>query len=247
MKILVSIDDTDNLESRGTGKLAALLVHDIEENGWGTCDFISRHQLLVHPDVPYTSHNSAMCFTADIMETNLHPLIAHAALFLEKESADGSDPGLCVAVCDQLTRPEDVIAFGRKAKQTVLAKSDAYGLAAQLDIHLSEHGGTGGGVIGALAGVGLRLSGHDGRMRGKIQIDCPGNMLTADDLCRHPAIDNVRTLDGENLSGNQMVELGEKVKPVLLEGKRILLVVPQNAPDARAPWITCPKHIVKTY
>ena len=66
MKILISIDDTDNLESCGTGELATQISQTIAEQGWGTCSYITRHQLLVHPDVPYTSHNSAMCFEATI-------------------------------------------------------------------------------------------------------------------------------------------------------------------------------------
>ncbi len=36
MKILVSIDDTDNLESCGTGELATQISQTIEEQGWGT-------------------------------------------------------------------------------------------------------------------------------------------------------------------------------------------------------------------
>jgi len=50
MKIVLCIDDTDNLESRGTGELASILAREIEENSWGMSRFITRHQLLVHPD-----------------------------------------------------------------------------------------------------------------------------------------------------------------------------------------------------
>ncbi len=246
MNILLSIDDTDNLESIGTGKLAAQLIEEIENNGWGQCAYISRHQLLVHPDVPYTSHNSAMCFTADVSEETLPAVIARAENFLETQSAPGSDPGLCVAILDALKRPEDLIAFGRKAKQAVLAKSDAYALAREMGLHLSEHGGTGGGVIGALAGVGLRLSGNDGRVRGKIQIDCAARTLPAGRLCAHPAIDTIQTLDGETLPADTVIALGEQIKSVLLGGKQVLLVVPAEH-QAGASFVTCPKHIVKTY
>lgn len=58
MQMLVSIDDTDNLESRGTGEIASLLAKLLEEREWGKAQVITRHQLLVHPDIPYTSHNS---------------------------------------------------------------------------------------------------------------------------------------------------------------------------------------------
>ena len=62
MEILVCIDDTDNIESRGTGELASMLADDLENNGWGLCRPVTRHQMLIHPDIPYTSHNSSMCF-----------------------------------------------------------------------------------------------------------------------------------------------------------------------------------------
>ena len=37
MIIYICIDDTDNLETRGTGELASLLIEKIEEMGWGKC------------------------------------------------------------------------------------------------------------------------------------------------------------------------------------------------------------------
>ena len=86
MKVFICIDDTDNLESIGTGHLAARLAADLEEKNWGKSSFITRHQLFVHPDVPYTSHNSAMCFEADLHDAFLSPLIDHAASFLKQHS-----------------------------------------------------------------------------------------------------------------------------------------------------------------
>jgi hypothetical protein len=63
-----------------------------------------------------------------------------------------------------------LIAFGQSAKVAVKTKQQAYELAAELGIDLTEHGGTGQGVIGALAGLGLRLSGQDGRVKGQLDL-----------------------------------------------------------------------------
>ena len=60
-RILIGIDDTDNLESRGTGFLARQLAGEIEKASAGIVEGISRHQLFVHDDIPYTSKNSAAC------------------------------------------------------------------------------------------------------------------------------------------------------------------------------------------
>ncbi|MBI5505159.1 MAG: hypothetical protein HY899_10190 [Deltaproteobacteria bacterium] len=247
MRVLVCIDDTDNLESRGTGKLAAILAGQIDQDGWGQSAFITRHQLFVHPDIPYTSHNSSMCFAAEVPESGYGLLVDHAGDFLARESADGSDPGLCVVVLTRLADAERLCAFGRAAKSQVLTKQAAYALAHDLGIHLSEHGGTGQGVIGALAGAGLRLGGNDGRMRGRLEIDAAGASRTVAALLAHPLIDRVQTLEGEPLGAEERVELGGKVKTVLLDGKAVLLVVPQTLEGAAARWQTCPHEIIKTY
>ncbi len=247
MRVVLCIDDTDNLESRGTGTLASQLARELEENAWGTSRFITRHQLLVHPDIPYTSHNSAMCFVAEIEEGSLEPLIRHAAAFLARESAEGSDPGLCVVDADQLGDPAPLIAFGQKAKQSVVAMDEAYGLAKSLGIHLSEHGGSGQGVIGALAGAGLRLSGNDGRLKGHMAIDTDNGRATVGKICAHADVDEVRSLDGRHPEGDELVLLGEKVKTVLLDGKSVLLVVPADGAADGVAWQTCSKQQLRNY
>jgi len=160
INILVCIDDTDNIDSRGTGELASILAETIERKSWGKATPVTRHQLLIHPDIEYTSHNSSMCFEANIEQEYLADITRFSMDFLLKESAEGSDPGLCIVPLDTLKDKQELINYGHNAKKNVLSKETAYALAKKLDIHLSEHGGTGIGVIGALAGTGLRLSGN---------------------------------------------------------------------------------------
>ncbi len=247
MKIFISIDDTDILGSRGTGALASMLAGDMEKNGWGACTYITRHQLLVHPDVPYTSHNSSMCFSAVIQENSLRTCIEYASELLERESAEGSDPGLCIAVADKIASPRTLVEFGRKAKRVVVGKSEALELAGHMGVHLSAHGGTGHGVIGALAGVGLRLSGNDGRIKGMLAIGSENSTVSVGDICAHPYVDRVSSLKGKILRSDDMVLLGEKVKTVLLGGRSVLLVVPSGHGTGAAPWRTCPMEIVRSY
>jgi hypothetical protein len=243
MQVLVCIDDTDSLESIGTGKLAAKIIGNIEERGWGKCDAITRHQLYVHPDIPYTSHNSSMCFGVDLHEAYLEGLIDYASDYLLRKSADGSDPGLCVTIPGKLSRSDLLIDFGIKAKGTVLTKKEAYQLAGQLGVHLSEHGGTGGGVIGALAGTGLRLSGNDGRFRGKLRIGNTNDVVTVSDIKAQTSVDTVQSLEGYMLDDHDSVRLGEKVKAVLMKGKSVLLVSPSSiGTGAAARWQTCAKE-----
>ncbi len=86
---------------------------------------------------------------------------------METESEPEADPGLCVVVPDRLADPVRLIDYGYLAKREVLDKNSAYTLASELGIHLSEHGGTGQGLIGVMAGAGLRLGGNDGSFKDK--------------------------------------------------------------------------------
>lgn len=247
MRIVISIDDTDNLESRGTGEIASLVADELQQKGWGSCGFITRHQLFVHPDIPYTSHNSAMCFYADIGEAWFEPVIGHLAEFLERESAPGSDPGLCVAVPGRMTARNELIAFGRRAKREVVRMDEAYELALRLGVHLSQHGGTGQGVIGALAGAGLRMSGNDGRLKGFLDFGQPYRMLRVDELMQHPLVDVVRSASGEALRDDDLVTIGEKPKTVLLEGESVLLVGAPQTAGTGARWQTLHRKQLKAY
>jgi hypothetical protein len=248
MRVLLCIDDTDNIDSRGTGDLAELIAKEIEEKGWGRTYGITRHQLFVHPDVPYTSHNSSMCFTADIQEQTLGCLIAYASQFLFRESAAGSDPGLCVALPDRIPDANVLVSFGKKAKTALVTKDEAYQLAASLGIHLSEHGGTGQGVIGALAGVGLRLSGNDGRFKGKFKIDSIDGLARVDDILSLDNVDLVQSLDGQILDASERVWVGHEAKTVFLKHRSVLLVCPwDGAAKENIRWQLCSKQQVKKF
>jgi hypothetical protein len=246
MNILVCIDDTDNLESRGTGELATELAGELEKRGWGHSRFVTRHQLLVHPDVPYTSHNSSMCFEADIQSVCLDQFVTYAGQYLEQEGAPGSDPGLCVTVPKNLADPKALVAFGRRAKKEVLTKRQAYELASKLDLHLSEHGGTGEGVIGALAGVGLRLSGNDGRLKGWLKIRTNNGLARVADILDQVSLGGVRTMDGEVLGRQEIIAVYEKPKAVLIHGATYLMVSPMNGEDG-VRWRTTPRQHLRRF
>lgn len=248
MKVLVCIDDTDNLESRGTGELASLLAEAIEEQGWGKSSAVTRHQLYVHSDIPYTSHNSSMCFATELEEVYLSLFIQYASDFLSRESAEGSDPGLCVVLPEQLSQHDQLIAFGRAAKKTVLTKQEAYNLAQDLGIHLSEHGGTGQGVIGALAGAALRLSGNDGRFKGKLKIKSETGIVSVRNILSQTNVDVVKSVEGTVLGADDLVQLGDTVKAVLLDGRCVLPVTSTEAAEAEGVrWQTCSKQQLKNY
>lgn len=245
MNILISIDDTDSIDSRGTGDVADLLAAGITANGWGRCGLVTRHQLLLHPDIPYTSHNSSMCFPAQVCADRLEEITRFCCSRLAAESAPGADPGLCVMVPERMKDPQVLVTFGRKAKQTVISKEEAYATAAAQSVHLSEHGGTGQGVIGALAGAGLRFTGNDGRFKGRFRVPATNGIATVRDICGR-GIDLVQTLDGRTLPGEESVFVGGWVKPVLLNARAVVLAVPAEDLSGVA-WKACDRKIFKNY
>jgi hypothetical protein len=226
MRYYLCIDDTDNLETKGTGWLAERACDGMRELGLGSFSAISRHQLFVHEDVPYTSHNSSMC--VEITEcAEPDAVIRYMRNFLEQNGAPGSDPGLCLVpeTLPQAAR-ERLISFGVEAKRTVLNKGLAYGLAHEIGVHLSEHGGTGDGVIGALAGVGLRMSGEDGRYRGWMHLGPEGSAMPAGEVARLCGAHHVQDEADNALAADTPVLLQERIKLIRRHGMPVLMARP---------------------
>ncbi len=224
MKLLICIDDTDNLDSIGTGQLLENLCAELEARGLLKGGYVTRHQLLIHEDIAYTSHNSSMCCAADTADASA--VIEAAKAFLASNAAPGSDPGLCVLQLCEDADFSPLTAFGRRAQTEVLRKADAYAAASAFPalLSLSEHGGTGDGVIGALAGVGLRLTGSDGRIKGKLRPQTAGEVLPAERFCAKYGVEQIVSESGEELSGGEQIRFCEPTKAVLLRHKVTLVV-----------------------
>jgi hypothetical protein len=160
---LIGIDDTDNDTSPGTGQIARRLAREFSEKGVKPLG-ITRHQFLVDPRIPYTSHNSGACIA---VECDGPDKLQFAIDWLSQQAAPGSDPGICIAARDQV--PSAVTQWGWAATREVLTKERALNLANENNLLLRPLGGTGDGIIGALASVGLRSDGNEGRF-----LDLPG-------------------------------------------------------------------------
>ena len=248
MEIYLSVDDTDNPTSIGSGQLAENLTEELLERGLiGRCSNITRHQLYYHQDIPYTSHNSAMCFSASTASENITELVAFSSSYLRNNSAPGSDPGLCIVRESSHLDRDSLIEFGTRAKSSILGKGVAYQLAGRLGIHLSEHGGTGDGVIGALAGVGLRLQGNDGRFRGWFNFGLRGEKTTAGKLCEHPSVCDVVDESGNSLSPESPIRItDEKIKTILKNHTQVI-PVKTKGDNGENCWETLTRKEVKVF
>lgn len=162
--ILIGIDDTDNPDSPGTGRLARDLCAELAKKGMKSRG-VTRHQFLLDSAIPCTSHNSGACIAVE--SNNGIESVDFVFDFVARTSADGSDPGVSVTFIDDVTK--EIFDFGRAAQNKILTMKDTFKLAVEKNIRLRSIGGNGQGVIGALASVGLRAQGNDGRF-----IDLPG-------------------------------------------------------------------------
>ncbi|MFH1615569.1 MAG: hypothetical protein ABIG61_10865 [Planctomycetota bacterium] len=156
--ILIGIDDTDNPTSPGTGRLARNLCAELIKKGMKSLG-VTRHQFLLDKAIPYTSHNSGACIA--VKSENGVKAVDFAFDFVACASAEGSDPGVCIAFNDDVAA--DIIDFGKAAQKEVLTIEQSFKLANGNGIKLRGLGGNCQGVIGALASVGLRAQGADGR------------------------------------------------------------------------------------
>jgi len=224
MKYIIAIDDTDNLQSYSTGVIAELLSQIISTKFGCNCSDILRHQLLLDDRIKYTSHNSSMSFDVNSDKEILNEIIYTSKDFLEKNHAKEADPGLCIVETSNLNEVEKLIEFGFKAKNTVIQMKEAYELAKKLNIHLSAHGGSGEGIIGALAGAGLRLSGNDGKYRKTVPIDINGEDMSVNVLIKQANIDCVCDIEGNELEKNSYIYIRDRIKKIIKNKKTVLLV-----------------------
>jgi tRNA(Ile2) C34 agmatinyltransferase TiaS len=219
MQYIIGIDDTDNIESRGTGHLArflaTILAQDFHVHG------VTRHQLLEDERVPKTAKNSCAGIIFDGDEYPLNEIALHARTVMLDDFQPGSDPGLCVSY----DVPGEIIAYGQRVQRELVTQELPRRLAAEQNIYLEGLGGDEDGVIGALAAVGLAAQGSDGRYVkvGSIR-DLDG--LQPIEAVLDAGIGAVKTLDNKLVAEGLI--LADKLRPARRKGQPVLFVESQN-------------------
>ena len=235
--LLIGIDDTDTEASKGTGSLARGLLTSFDEQRVGAALGATRHQLPLDPAIPYTSENATHCLALKASHRLEVAAIAEMVLaYVEAEAAPESSPGIAI-VRDASWEDPDVtsrlVAFGQRAKTEVLGVDSAIGLAGELGVHLSGHGVSNRGVVGALAAVGLHLSGDDGLFSWMPGIRDVAGQVSYRQLRFLVPIDAALDASGREPELEDLIELGDWVRPVLTGGRSVLLLdppVPSAAP-----------------
>ena len=79
-------------------------------------------------------------------------------------------------------------------------------------------------MIGALAGAGLRLTGNDGRFKGKFDLNAPDGYLTVREIEGSVHIDEVRDAKFNKTAPEEKIYITDKIKTVMYGHKSVLLV-----------------------
>jgi len=218
--LIIGLDDTDMLGTRGTGQLARAIADELAKTY--PLLGVTRHQLLVHPDIPCTKNNSCAGVLLDAPAADAQRVLERVEALMLADFIQGSDPGLCVAAdvapADSLSA---VTAFGRRAQQEIVTRDDARELAAACGIPLLGLGGDESGIIGALAAVGLAACGEDGRY---VQVgrsrELSGLQTVAAVL--EAGIAAVRTRDGQAVLGG-LIDT-DRLRPARRGGQPVAVV-----------------------
>lgn len=221
--IYIGIDDTDNLESRGTGTLSRNISTELSKKY--PVSAVTRHQLLKHTDIPFTTHNSCSVLHVDLGLEYLDEIYEAVKKEMLDDFIEGSDPGIFAAHQSQIT--PSLVAFGQDAKAIILTQGRARALARNHKLPLEGLGGTEDGVIGAVAGVGLAGAGNDGRFLRLGSKDLRGT-YSVEELLNN-GVDSIYTIEGiPVLKGTIFNKENKLVRLCPLNGQVVLFVEKKN-------------------
>jgi hypothetical protein len=216
--IYIGMDDTDMPGTRGTGHLARHIAGRLARHS--TIRGVSRHQLLRDPRVPMTKNNSANVIHVENTSRKVDELFAEVRELMLEQFIEGSDPGLCVLP----HAPPSPADFGGRAKRELVTQAQAAEAARKAGAVAESLGGSGDGLIGAVAGVGLAAGGNDGRFVQIARIrELTGSVSIADVITS--GVTRVQTIDGTPVHDGT-VSGCEKLRPELIEGAPVILVKP---------------------
>lgn len=246
MKIYVAIDDSMQLDGGKAGVTASSLAKAIEDNEWGTCSIASRHRLYPNPITGCKKHNTARSFSADIKEEKLNEFIGYACKMIKEVVTPESNTGFAVVVPEQMENTDELIEYAYKTKEELVNKDQALELAKKPGIYLFALSGSGQGIIGALAGAGLNMTGNDGQFRGKLEMSKEEYYIaTVKEIIEKTYVEQVKNMDFENLGNDEYVRMGEKVKVVKLDDKYTLMVFPTEIEYPK--WQTSTTHMLRIF
>jgi hypothetical protein len=242
VKAYIGIDDTDNLDTRGTGHQARMLGKSLQDAGLLQLHSITRHQLLVDRRIPFTSHNSSACLVGE-SSADTASLAEFCKDFLIRESAFDADAGLCIAFDHQLS--DGISKYGYRAKKEIITLDEAQNLAEKSKVYLDGFLNTRCGMIGALAAVGLRAAGNDGRLLWALNLRETEGIFTAGEYLEATGVERIIGKDEAFIPPGATLKITDWCRPVMKNGY-ISLIVDRTDENKDYEYISASKDYIKS-
>ena len=222
MFYLIGIDDTDNESTPCTGQLGWELGLRLESLGDCRLLSVTRHLLLQNKALPGCGENAAACLLIESTPEKHRDLELASRQYLLRNSARGADPGFVLAPWNLITPA--ISAWGRLAKQELLNRQDAMQLVRSAGIAAAGLIGSGKGVIGALAAVGLFHTGSDGRYYWLPGLRELNGIYSVDELMTACPFDRLENRYGRRPIPRERIFIDGWARPILRDGKALLLL-----------------------
>lgn len=230
-RIVVAIDDTDGPEGAGTVDLARRVATEVEASGLGRSLGVTRHRCLASPDAASAPPSTAAAVlieteaTTDAIEACVRDVVVQGC-------APGSHPGLAIL---ERRAPGVAVAFARRVQNGPVSGAEAERIASMASIRLRRLGGSGEGIVGALAAGTLRFEGNDGWFVGLPgTTGLPPRMRVADIYAAAPLDVVLDEASGKPAPEDAVVEVSGPLSPRLIDGRAMLLV---RRSDADGTWV----------
>lgn len=115
-----------------------------------------------------------------------------------------------------------------------MTQEEALEVAGEIGLYLEGLGGTNGGIIGALAAVGLGVSGDDGRvvfLENQSEESFCGNLIVEANELFNRGVERIECFANGGSISSGRIDLGKRLRPNLRKSKVVLYVQPSNRDD----------------
>ncbi len=224
MIFYLGIDDTGPPGKSGSGLTALALGLHLQARKLARLVHVSVHALVPAGEIPHSSLNHAYCLTLEGEAQQLREIDMESRVYLMHNSAAGSNPGFAVAPRERVN--ERILNWGKACQMMTLDRREALDLARSQGITAAGFTGSGSGVIGALAAVGLRTSGGDGWITWLPGLPDLKGVMTFSEILHISTFDYVKSLHGRTPDFRDRIRLGEQVMPLLYNDRTLLLLAP---------------------
>lgn len=218
----LGVDDTGQPGKAGTRELSLELGLHLQSLGLARLVHVSEHALLPSPEIANASVNLAYCLTFEADKLRQRELDMESRVYILRNASAGSNAGFALARADAVTG--HILSFAQACRSLVMERRDAVDLARKSGVNTAGLIGTGAGIIGALAAVGWRWQGSDGKITWMPGLAELNGILTVSEILHICSFDYIRSVRGKTPLFEDRVNLGDHPSALLKSDRSLLLL-----------------------